>query len=104
MLSRLALALTAGLLVYVSGIARPAEIIGIPVCDEFITHYETCVTTKVPADHRVTFGQQVAQLRASWRSLAENPQTRAELEQICQAQVAQMEQGLAPFGCAFPAR
>jgi hypothetical protein len=102
MVSRLALALVAGMLVHLSGMARSAEMIGIPDCDRFITSYETCVTNKVPADHRGTFSQQVAQLRASWRSLAENPQTRAQLEQVCRTQGAQMQRGLEPFGCSFP--
>ncbi|MGL4289100.1 MAG: hypothetical protein ACRCVA_22305 [Phreatobacter sp.] len=101
MVSRLALALAFGVVVHFSGIARSAETIGIPDCDQFITRYEACVTTKVPADHRITFTQQVAQLRASWKSLAENPQTRAQLEQICRTQGVQMQRGLEPFGCSF---
>ncbi|QCK86098.1 hypothetical protein E8L99_10210 [Phreatobacter aquaticus] len=101
MVSRLALALAAGLVVHMSGIARSADDIGIPECDRFITSYETCVMTKVPATHRVTFTQQVATLRQTWRSLAENPQTRSQLQQICVTQGEQMRRGLEPFGCNF---
>lgn len=104
MISRLALALAAGVLVHFSGLARASDAIGIPDCDRFITSYEACVTTKVPADHRGTFSQQVAQLRATWQSLAENPQTRAQLEQVCRVQGAQMQRGLEPFGCIFGQR
>lgn len=77
------------------------EPIGIPECDRFITSYETCVTTKVPATHRVTFSQQVHQLRTTWRALAQDPQARAQLEQICRTQGDQMRRGLEPFGCQF---
>jgi hypothetical protein len=101
MKSPLVLALVAGLLVHSSGIARSQEQIGIPECDRFITSYETCVTTKVPATHRVTFAQQVTQLRTTWRSLAQDPQTRSQLEEICRTQGEQMRRGLEPFGCNF---
>lgn len=83
------------------GTARAQEPIGIPECDRFITSYETCVTTKVPATHRVTFAQQVHQLRTTWRALAQDPQARAQLEQICRTQGDQMRRGLEPFGCQF---
>lgn len=101
MKSRLASAIAAGM-VFLAPTAAPAgEPIGIPECDRFITRYEACVTTKVPATHRVTFSQQVSQLRTSWRALAENPDNRAQLEQICRTQGAQMRRGLESFGCEF---
>ncbi|MDP2801879.1 MAG: hypothetical protein Q8O26_08360 [Phreatobacter sp.] len=84
-----------------AGVALAQEDIGIPECDRFITSYEICVTTRVPATHRVTFAQQVAQLRTTWRSLAQDPQTRQQLELICRTQGEQMRRGLEPFGCAF---
>lgn len=93
-------ALAAGLCVGVGTVLAQEEI-GIPECDRFITSYEVCVTTKVPATHRVTFSQQVAQLRTTWRSLAQDPQTRLQLEAICRTQGEQMRRGLEPFGCAF---
>ncbi|KAF0137347.1 MAG: hypothetical protein FD152_522 [Xanthobacteraceae bacterium] len=96
-----AVALTVGLQTLAAGAARAQEDIGIPECDRFINSYEVCVTTKVPATHRVTFAQQVAQLRTTWRSLAQDPQTRQQLEAICRTQGEQMRRGLEPFGCAF---
>jgi hypothetical protein len=101
MVSRLAVALAACLLVQASGPARSADEIGIPECDRFITSYETCVMTKVPASHRGTFTQQVATLRQTWRSLAEDSQTRSQLQQICVTQGEQMRRSLEPFGCGF---
>lgn len=101
MKSSLTLALGAGLAVALAGIAMAQEPIGIPECDRFITSYETCVTTKVPATHRGTFTQQVGQLRTTWRALAQDPQTRDQLEQICRTQGEQMRRGLEPFGCQF---
>lgn len=87
--------------IWAQGSAVAQEPIGIPECDRFITSYETCVTTKVPATHRVTFSQQVHQLRTTWRALAQDPQARAQLEQICRIQGDQMRRGLEPFGCQF---
>ncbi|AVO43703.1 hypothetical protein C6569_00635 [Phreatobacter cathodiphilus] len=97
--SAVAMALAIGL--HAGGGTALAQEIGIPECDRFITSYEVCVTTKVPATHRVTFSQQVAQLRTTWRSLAQDPQTRQQLEAICRTQGEQMRRGLEPFGCAF---
>ncbi len=96
-----ALALAACLQAAAAGAIRAQEDIGIPECDRFINSYEVCVTTKVPATHRVTFAQQVAQLRTTWRSLAQDPQTRQQLEAICRTQGEQMRRGLEPFGCSF---
>lgn len=98
---RLALAVLAGLVFHAPGPAGAQEPIGIPECDRFITSYETCVTTRVPAAHRIAFTEQVSRLRTTWRALAEDPQTRSQLEEICRTQGRQMRQGLEPFGCRF---
>ena len=101
MTSRLAFAIAGGMMVLASAATLAQEQIGIPECDRLIVGYEACVTTQVPATHRVSFSQQVAQLRTSWRALAENPDNRAQLELICRTQGAQMRRGLEPFGCEF---
>lgn len=101
MKSRLAFVIAGGMAILASAASAGQEQIGVPECDRFITRYEACVTTKVPPAHRVTFSQQVLQLRTSWRALAENPDNRAQLEQICRTHGAQMRRGLEPFGCEF---
>src|SRR5438093_11612609 len=51
------------------------EKIGVPECDEFIAAYDACVSSKVPEVARAQYKTAIAQWRASWKKLAENPQT-----------------------------
>lgn len=75
--------------------------IGIPACDSFISSYQACVTTQVPEAQRSMFTSQVAQLRTSWRQLADNPQTRGSLEQACRQQADAMRQSMQAYNCRF---
>jgi hypothetical protein len=93
-----ALTLLAASLATVSAQEQP---VGIPVCDNFIASYQTCVSTQVPEAQRPMFAGHVAQWRTSWRQLADNPQTRATLEQVCRQQIDAMRQSLQAYGCRF---
>lgn len=75
--------------------------IGIPLCDSFLSSYQTCVSSQVPEAQRAMFTSQVTQLRASWRQLADNPQTRGTLEQACRQQIDAMRQSMQAYGCRF---
>src|SRR6266576_905634 len=59
--------------------ASTGEKIGVPECDEFIAKYDACVSSKVPESARAQYKSAVAQWRASWKKLAENPATKATL-------------------------
>src|SRR5258707_12539997 len=56
-----------------------ADKIGVPECDEFIAAYDACVSSKVPEAARAQFKTSIDQWRASWKKLAENPQTKGTL-------------------------
>ncbi|MGL4289096.1 MAG: hypothetical protein ACRCVA_22285 [Phreatobacter sp.] len=101
MISRIILGLVAGLVVFSNGPVRAADEVGVPECDRFITSYETCVTTRAPAEQRSVLTQQIAQMRTQWKALAANPQTRTQLQQACTMQAEQMKQAMAPMGCTF---
>ena len=81
--------------------ARAAEPIGIPACDDFITKYEACVSTKVPAAQQSTFRMSLDQMRSSWAGLAKMPEAKPQLEASCKASMEQMKPALAPHGCTF---
>lgn len=81
--------------------AVAAEPVGIPVCDDFLVKYEACVADKVPADQQSAFKGQIEQLRASWISLAKNPQTKPTLESSCKTSADQMKAAVASHGCKF---
>lgn len=92
--------LLAAAFVLVSGAAL-AQDTGVPACDSFLRDYEACVSGQVPEAQRATFRQALDQSRASIRQAASNPQTRAQLEAMCQQQKTAMTQSLQPFGCRF---
>ncbi|HLL28133.1 MAG TPA: hypothetical protein VKT73_10885 [Xanthobacteraceae bacterium] len=81
--------------------AATAADIGIPACDDFLAKYEVCVSGKIPAAQQATFKAQLDQLRASWTTLAQNPNTRPTLEAACKQTADQMKAAMTPYGCSF---
>jgi hypothetical protein len=75
--------------------------IGIPECDNFITAYETCVTTRVPDAAREQYRAAVVRWRADWKKLAADPQTRAGLVQACKTQMETARTQMKSFNCTF---
>lgn len=82
-------------------VAQAAEPIGVAACDEFITKYEACVGTKVPAAQQASFRTMLDQMRSSWTGLAKMPEAKPQLEASCKASIEQMKPALAPHGCSF---
>jgi hypothetical protein len=82
-------------------VALAAEPIGVPACDDFLTKYEACLTEKAPAAQRGAFKAQIEQLRASWTTLAKDPQTKPALESACKTSSDQMKTAVASYGCKF---
>ena len=72
--------------------------IGIAECDEYIAKYESC-TPKVPEMAREQYKSALAQTRASWKQLAENPQTRASLAAACKQAAEQQATAWKMYGC-----
>jgi hypothetical protein len=95
------LALSACLAAAAAATVASAAEVGIPVCDEFLTKYEACVTGKIPAAQQPAFKAQLEQLRASWSSIAQNPSTRPTLETACKQTADQMKASMTPYGCSF---
>ena len=75
--------------------------IGIPECDNFITAYENCVTTKVPDAAREQYRAAVVRWRADWKKLAADPQTRAGLAQACKIQIETARTQMKSYNCTF---
>lgn len=85
----------------IASVASAAESIGVPACDDFLVKYEACLTEKVPASYRDAFKGQIVQLRASWTTLAKDPQTKPALETSCKTSAEQMKAAVASYGCKF---
>jgi hypothetical protein len=78
-----------------------AQQVGIAVCDDFLTKYETCVGTKVPAAQQATFKASLDQTRKAWIDAAKNPAAKTALESSCKQTADQFKTSLAAYGCAF---
>ena len=77
------------------------EKIGVPECDDFITKYDACVSSKVPEAARAQYKSAVDQWRASWKKLAENPATKGTLAAACKQAAEQQAAALKSYGCSW---
>jgi hypothetical protein len=73
--------------------------VGVAECDEYIKKYEACAG-KVPEAGRAAYNNALAQTRASWKKLAENPQTRASLAAACKQATETQAAAWKMYGCA----
>jgi hypothetical protein len=81
--------------------ASSGEKIGVPECDDFITKYDACVSSKVPEAARAQYKSAVDQWRSSWKKLADNPATKGSLAAACKQAAAQQEAALKQYGCTW---
>jgi hypothetical protein len=73
--------------------------VGVAECDEYIKKYEACAG-KVPEAARAAYNNALAQTRASWKKLADNPQTRASLAAACKQATETQAAAWKMYGCA----
>ena len=81
--------------------ATAGEKVGIAECDSFITAYENCVSSKVPAASRAQLQEAVKTWRAQWKKLADNPQTRGTLAATCKTQREATVTQMKAYGCTW---
>src|SRR6266576_3225857 len=60
-----------------------AQSTGIAACDEFLTKYDSCVVSKIPAEQRAMYKTQLDQTRKAWLDLSKNPSTKGTMEATC---------------------
>ena|SRR5690349_23870930 len=75
--------------------------VGVAECDTFITAYENCVTTKVPEAARAQFRTTMTTCRTEWKKLADNPQTRPTLVNVCKTHMENARTQMKAYGCTF---
>ena len=78
--------------------APSGEKIGIAECDDYIAKYEAC-TPKVPEAGRAAYKSALDQTRASWKKLADNPQTKGALASACKQALQTAEATWKGYGC-----
>ncbi len=77
------------------------EKIGIAECDNFIAAYDACVSSKVPETVRAQYKASIEQWRSSWKTLANNPNTKASLAAACKQTAEQAKTSLAAYNCTW---
>ena len=82
-------------------VAGTGDKVGIAECDNFITAYETCVSSKVPEAARANLKTSVATWRTQWKKLADNPQTRGTLAAACKSQREATMTAMKAYNCAW---
>lgn len=78
-----------------------ADKVGVAECDNFITAYENCVSSKVPEAARAQLRNSVVTWRTEWKKLADNPQTRGTLAAACKTQLEATRTQMKRYGCTF---
>ena len=81
--------------------ASAHEKIGIAECDNFLTAYDNCVSTKVPEATRASYRTAINTWRTEWKKLADNPQTRGTLATVCKNQMETARTQMKAAGCTF---
>jgi len=75
--------------------------VGVAECDTFITAYENCVNAKVPEAARAQFRTTMTTWRTEWKKLADNPQTRPTLVNVCKTHMETARTQMKAYGCTF---
>lgn len=96
-MKRIALAIVA---VGAFSTAAIAQQTGVPACDEFLTKYEACINSKVPAAQQAAFKPQLDAMRKVWSDAAKST-SKPQLEASCKAMSDQMKTAVQSYGCAF---
>lgn len=78
-----------------------AQTIGVAACDQFVTKYEACVGSKVPAAQQSSFKGIVDQMKSAWAEAAKNEASKGDVEAMCKQTAEQMNATMKSYGCSF---
>jgi hypothetical protein len=81
--------------------AAQAQSTGIAACDDFLTKYDACISTKIPAAQSAMYKTQIDQTRKAWLDMAKNPSTKATMEASCKQTIDATKAALTAYGCSF---
>jgi hypothetical protein len=81
--------------------AAHAQSTGIAACDDFLTKYDSCVVSKIPAEQRATFKTQLDQTRKAYIDMSKNPSAKPTMEATCKQTMDAIKASLSAYGCTF---
>ena len=79
-------------------IAATGDALGIPECDDYLTKYQACVSSKVPEAARPALEQSLAMTRDGWKQ-AIAAGGRDQLAVACKAMHEQTRASMSAYGC-----
>lgn len=75
--------------------------VGVPACDEYLTKYEKCISSKVPEAARASMKSSMDTMRQSWKQAAATPAGKAGLEAGCKQALDAAKQATQAYGCEW---
>ena len=79
--------------------ATSGDGVGVPECDEYITKYQACVTSKVPEAARASLVQSVDSMRTAWKAAAGTAEGKASLAAACKQAREAAKGAMGAYGC-----
>lgn len=74
--------------------------IGVAECDDYLTRYEACVSSKVPAEARAALEQSLTQMRDAWRAAAATDAGKQGLAAACKQAHEAARSAMQQYGCS----
>jgi hypothetical protein len=84
--------------------AKPAEggdSVGVPECDDFITKYKKCISTKMPEAGRQAALDGLKQTTDAWKQAASTPEGKSALANACKQMADTQKQATQAMGCEW---
>jgi hypothetical protein len=78
-----------------------ADSIGVAPCDEFLTKWENCLATKVPAETREQVKVALDATRDGWKRAAATESGKSGLAEACKSASELAEMQVAAYGCTW---
>lgn len=76
-----------------------ADSIGVAECDNYLSKYEACLNSKVPAESRAAMKQGLDQTRSAWKSALSTPGGKEGLASACKQMLDSAKTSMSAFGC-----
>jgi hypothetical protein len=77
------------------------EELGVPECDEYVRHYETCLTEKVPPTRQSSVRAALDAQKSKWRAAIADGESKNSLAQQCTSAASLARTNFADYGCDF---
>jgi flagellum-specific peptidoglycan hydrolase FlgJ len=79
--------------------ASGGDKIGVPSCDEYLSKYEKCVSSKVPEAARAAMTKSMQTVRKTWKQAASTDAGKKGLEASCKKMLEMAKKTMASYKC-----